>query len=185
MKKVHFNVGCLAIYPSSIVIPDEIENDYKAILTYIQEHLTECNVEGDIKWIQDLEPENAVTIDDIGQIEDYTTNVLQVRAYDINWDSEEEDLKNLPKSIILPDDYNNMLYDELVDKVSDYLSDTYSFCHDGYMLIQITEKDLEEEELALKQTIIGLPTAEIEEFLGHEITPDTNISSEVNYPSLK
>lgn len=50
------------------------------------------------------------------------------KAYNIKWDTDGASLKEcgLPRSVVIPDD---VAYDE----VGDWLSDTYGFCHDGYM----------------------------------------------------
>lgn len=64
MTTVRFNVGCMAVYQSELEIPDEIIDDEKATLEYIHTHLCDCNV-GELEWINDLEPEDAVTMEDI------------------------------------------------------------------------------------------------------------------------
>lgn len=64
MAKVSFNVGCTAVYCSELEIPNEIVGDNEAILKYIHEHLSECP-RGELEWIADLEPEDAVEMDDI------------------------------------------------------------------------------------------------------------------------
>lgn len=51
-----------------------------------------------------------------------------VKIWDIDWDTDGEDIPELPKEITLqlPEDK----VDE--DEISDYLSDTYGFCHNGF-----------------------------------------------------
>lgn len=68
MAKVKFNVACTAVYRSELEIPKEIENDEKAILEYIHSHLDECKVE-ELEWLNDLDPEDAVTMEDIRYVE--------------------------------------------------------------------------------------------------------------------
>lgn len=68
MALVKFTVGCMASYKSELNIPDEIKDDEKAVLAYIHEHLDECPVE-DLEHLADLEPKDAVTMDDIRYIE--------------------------------------------------------------------------------------------------------------------
>ena len=73
MVKVKFTVACTAVYQSELEIPKEIENDKKAILEYIHSHLDECNVEK-LEWLNDLEPEDAVTMEDIRYVEQSLNN---------------------------------------------------------------------------------------------------------------
>ena len=49
-------------------------------------------------------------------------------AYNIKWDTDGATLKEcgLPRSVVIPDDVAD-------DEVGDWLSDTYGFCHNGYM----------------------------------------------------
>ena len=68
MAKVKFGVTCTAVYQSKLDVPDEIKNDEKAILEYIHEHLEECPVE-DLEWLNDMDPEEAVTAEDIKYVE--------------------------------------------------------------------------------------------------------------------
>lgn len=68
MAKVKFKVGCIAVYDSELEIPDNIANDEKAVLDYIHTHLDECNVQ-DLEWLNDLDPEEAVTAEDIRYVE--------------------------------------------------------------------------------------------------------------------
>ena len=69
MSKVKFKVACVAIYDSELEIPNEISNDKKAILEYIHNHLDECNVR-DLEWLNDLDPDEAVTMEDIRYVEE-------------------------------------------------------------------------------------------------------------------
>ena len=50
------------------------------------------------------------------------------KAYNIKWDTDGATLKEcgLPRSVAIPDDVSD-------DEVGDWLSDTYGFCHYGYM----------------------------------------------------
>ena len=49
-------------------IPKEIQNDNQAVLEYIHKHLDNGDVRN-LQWVGDLDPEDAVTIDDIIEIE--------------------------------------------------------------------------------------------------------------------
>lgn len=68
MAKVKFTVACTAVYHSELEIPNEIKNDDEAILEYIHSHLDECTVE-ELEWLNDLEPEDAITMEDIRYVE--------------------------------------------------------------------------------------------------------------------
>lgn len=68
MSKVKFNISCIASYLSELNIPDDIANDKMAVLEYIRAHLNDCNV-SELVWINDLEPDEAVTLEDIKYIE--------------------------------------------------------------------------------------------------------------------
>jgi hypothetical protein len=80
MKKVKFNIGCLAVYPSSLVLPDDIPKD--KVLDYIRHHLDEANREGELTWLDDLEPNDAVENEDILEDEVFfrtTANDVYIR----------------------------------------------------------------------------------------------------------
>lgn len=75
-----------------------------------------------------------------GRVREDDTRRLVV--YNIKWDTDGYDV-NLPGRIELK--YTDLLYeeecrntdldeDELLERVSDYLSDTYGFCHSGFMI---------------------------------------------------
>ena len=68
MAKVKFSVACTAVYQSQLEIPNEIKNDDEAILEYIHSHLDECAVD-ELEWLNDLEPEDAGTMEDIRYVE--------------------------------------------------------------------------------------------------------------------
>lgn len=68
MAKVKFKVACIAVYDSELEIPKEIADDKDAILEYIHEHLNDCNVE-DLEWLNDFDPKEAVTQEDIRYVE--------------------------------------------------------------------------------------------------------------------
>lgn len=61
---------------------------------------------------------------------------VTVRIYDIKWDIDEEDL---PDSITHTFEGYSELDDELLDEVSDWLSDEYGFCHEGFQVERIKE----------------------------------------------
>lgn len=68
MAKVKFKVTCIAVYDSELEIPNDIANDEKAILNYIHENLDKCEIQ-DLEWLNDLDPDEAVTAEDIRYIE--------------------------------------------------------------------------------------------------------------------
>ena len=69
MAKVKFNVACVAVYQSELDIPDEIKDDEKAILKYIHDNLDKCPV-SDLEWLNDMDPEEAVTAEDLRYVEE-------------------------------------------------------------------------------------------------------------------
>lgn len=69
MAKVHFTVTCTATYDSELAIPKDIANDKNAVLKYIHENLENACI-ADLQWSNDLEPDEAVTLDDIRYIEE-------------------------------------------------------------------------------------------------------------------
>ena len=76
MAKVHFTVTCTATYDSELAIPKDIANDKNAVLKYIHENLENACID-DLRWLNDLEPDEAVTLDDIEYI-DMETNMFRV-----------------------------------------------------------------------------------------------------------
>ena len=68
MRKAHFNVACMTTYPSSLIIPDSIKEGEE--LTYIRENLPKCKQEGDLTWLDDLEPDKAVEEEDMRGFEE-------------------------------------------------------------------------------------------------------------------
>nr|DAJ69614.1 MAG TPA: hypothetical protein [Caudoviricetes sp.] len=67
MARVEFFVTCIATYESELAIPNDIANDKNAVLEYIHEHLENACI-ADLQWSNDLEPDEAVTLDDIKYI---------------------------------------------------------------------------------------------------------------------
>ena len=61
---VPFTVCCSALYDSSLEVPISLKGKPEQILAYIQEHLDAAPVQ-DLEWLSDLEPESAVTLEDI------------------------------------------------------------------------------------------------------------------------
>ena len=66
----------------------------------------------------------------------------------IKWDVDyPEDLKALPKELPLPEQFypldfeNSDELDEILDEVSDWLSNTYGYCHNGFIL-ETTKEDM-------------------------------------------
>ena len=81
-------------------------------------------------------------------------NFLRICVTDIDWDTEEngeEEDVSLPKDVLISDRFKEGDYtdeageidtDALLDDVSDYLSDTYGFCHRGFHTEIYREKSL-------------------------------------------
>ena len=72
MRKAIFNIACRALYPSSLVIPDSVKEGEE--LSYIRKNLAKCNREGEMTWIEDLEPELAVEEEDMRGFEEIEEN---------------------------------------------------------------------------------------------------------------
>lgn len=67
MKKVKFSVSCMAIYQGELKVDDNLTEE--EILEEIHNRLDEVPVD-DLEWLNDLNPEDAVAMDDIYSIED-------------------------------------------------------------------------------------------------------------------
>lgn len=67
MRKVYFNVTCTASYHSEMEIPDTVPKGKE--LEYIRDNLHTCSIY-DLEWLADLDPDDAVTADDIKCIEE-------------------------------------------------------------------------------------------------------------------
>ncbi len=68
MRRAKFTVACMATYNSSLLIPDSVKEGEE--LQYIRKNLSKCKTETDPVWIKDLEPDSAVTPEDIRYIEE-------------------------------------------------------------------------------------------------------------------
>lgn len=67
---------------------------------------------------------------------------ITVRIYDIEWDldeDEEEENPDLPTEVIHTFDgcFEGIKDDELIDEISDWLSDEYGYCHNGFEVKEI------------------------------------------------
>lgn len=69
MARADFNVTCLSSYKGSLDIPDDIKDDKLQVLDYIRNNLPSVEVQ-DLEWLSDLDPDEAVTMDDIRDIYD-------------------------------------------------------------------------------------------------------------------
>lgn len=67
-------------------------------------------------------------------------DTVKVKIFDIEWDMDEEDDTVLPTEIVNEFDYKGD-NDELCDTISDWLTDEYEYCHNGFDF-----KIIEEEE---------------------------------------
>ena len=61
----------------------------------------------------------------------------KMKAVNIKWDTDGdiEVFENLPTEVEIPDYLITDDEDDLLDEVSDWLSDEYGFCHDGFELV--------------------------------------------------
>lgn len=67
MTKVKFSVACNAIYYSELEVEDELSKE--EILDEIHCRLNEAPIK-ELDWLSDLDPEDAVTMEDIISIEE-------------------------------------------------------------------------------------------------------------------
>lgn len=67
MRKVKFNVCCIAMHQGELEVADNLTKE--DILEEIHNNLENVPVEH-LEWVNDLSPEDAVTINDIYSIED-------------------------------------------------------------------------------------------------------------------
>lgn len=67
-KEVHFTVGCSAVYHSHLTVNADLTQE--EVLKYIQDHLSEAPV-NDLEWLNDDEAEEAVTMTDIRNIDEF------------------------------------------------------------------------------------------------------------------
>ena len=60
-----------------------------------------------------------------------------MKAVNIKWDTDGdmELLEELPTEVEIPDYLTTYDEDDLLDDVSDWLSDEYGFCHDAFELV--------------------------------------------------
>lgn len=66
-KSVKFSVACMAAYYGTMEVDSNLSDE--EMLNYIREHLDEVPVEN-LTWIEDYEPESAITEEDIISISD-------------------------------------------------------------------------------------------------------------------
>ena len=69
-KKAKFTVECLALYHATLEVPENLEEGSENLLAYIREHLGDAKMVEDPEWLKDLEPEKAVTIEDLRGFEE-------------------------------------------------------------------------------------------------------------------
>lgn len=80
-------------------------------------------------------------------------SIVTVRIYNITWDfdedeyTEEENMElDLPNEVIHTFyDYNDINDEDLLDEISDWLSDEYGFCHDGFEVDEVEGGEEENE----------------------------------------
>ena len=110
--------------------------------------------------------------------------IEQIRATNIDWDTDDEEIV-LPTTVIVSDEFLDSVYDNdedsRIEKISDWLSNEYDFCHKGFKLVYLTDNDLNAEKEKLKRAIIDTGVNAIEEFLGHPLDSDEiDVESEIN-----
>ena len=67
-------------------------------------------------------------------------NTVKVKIYNIEWDIDEDDDTVLPTEIVNEFDYHGD-NDELGDNISDWLTDEYDYCHEGFNYEIIEEEE--------------------------------------------
>lgn len=67
-------------------------------------------------------------------------DTVKVKIFDIEWDMDEDDDTVLPTEIVNEFDYKGD-NDELVDNISDWLTDEYNYCHEGFNYEIIEEEE--------------------------------------------
>lgn len=65
MAKYQFTVMCNAIYHSELELPDDVKDE--DVLHYIHDHLDDAPV-NELEWLGDIDPDTAVTEEDIREI---------------------------------------------------------------------------------------------------------------------
>ena len=67
MAQVNFTAMCMATYQSALEVPDDIARDRDKALKYVRDHLNDAPV-ADVEWLEDVDPYEAVTEEDIKSI---------------------------------------------------------------------------------------------------------------------
>lgn len=67
-------------------------------------------------------------------------DTVKVKIFDIEWDMDEDDDTVLPNEIEAEFDYHGD-NDELSDNISDWLTDEYDYCHEGFNYEIIEEEE--------------------------------------------
>ena len=67
-------------------------------------------------------------------------DTVKVKIFDIEWDMDEDDDTVLPTEIVNEFDYKGD-NDELGDNISDWLTDEYEYCHNGFNYEIIEEEE--------------------------------------------
>lgn len=90
MVKINFTVGCIASYNSSMEVPKEIVEDKAAVLEYLRKNIELAPV-GELDWVNDLEPDEAITEYDV---------CIPDPLEEIKAEAEKEVIKNKEKILI-------------------------------------------------------------------------------------
>lgn len=92
--------------------------------------------DGKTCWAANLEAERERTEEVICLLEENEIkNIEEIIVFNIKWDTDGEDV-NLPKKVIIKVTVDNAdLLEDIsgyADNLSNYLSDTYGYCHKGF-----------------------------------------------------
>lgn len=101
----------------------------------IEEELEQEYQEGETNWAANLESEKEHIEEAICILEENELkSVSEIIVSNIKWDADKS--ANLPKKVVIKIEINNVdLLEDIngyADNLSDYLSDTYEYCHEGF-----------------------------------------------------
>lgn len=101
---------------------EEVNTNWRNVAISLLGYLSDYDV-GD--WMR----ENEYFLDS-----DEEEKSISVIIYDIKWDDEDYDVKpDLPKTIAHNfDGYDDINDEDLIEEISDWLSDEYGYCHFGF-----------------------------------------------------
>lgn len=131
MKKLNLTIQCMSVYNSSIWVPDDMS--FKEAIAYAKEHLHEAPL-GVLEYVSDSDQ-----LDEENCDFDYS-NVVQIIVTNIKWDAPKS--AKLPSQVVIDiTEDNKYLLEDIdgaADNLSDYLSDTFEYCHKGFATSCVT-----------------------------------------------